>query len=431
MGEGVREKARFISAFVDAAHGADGEFHADWRDRVSLITRQRKSVESYLATGATVYGFSTLLGHLDNMAAVSAEQASLLSGHLVGTPDELPEEDFRLLTAVKLQQLSRGGSGVSPDTYEALLEHIRTWTGPAMGAWESSYGSGDVVPGAWWANTLFGTVTESGRLPAGDLIALINGNFVSTAKSITTAIDLRRILSSFVQIAWVMGDTRHDLDVDGDYSAGPPIWLEPAQAPVSLRDPRPLVRNIRAMWSQLITALWGNLNTASGNPLFTGFDGEVRDVSQSSFLNYELADALNRAITVLVRCGGQLQRYIEHFCTACADSVHGTEKVKYVQPPKVAAAVHADLSRADTGFRQTYLATSEGVEDACDETLQLVGCATKAIAEVDELLALFALVRVDAERDGVLSDIELRIGIDWGRKSAAGDRLASELLPFG
>ena len=140
MGEIVREKARFISAFVDAAQGRDGEFRADWHERSSLVARQRESVEGYLATGATVYGFSTLLGHLDNMTAVSAEQANLLRGHLVGTPGELSEGDFRLLTAVKVQQLSLGGSGVSPATYEALLEYVDTWTGPAMGAWESSYG---------------------------------------------------------------------------------------------------------------------------------------------------------------------------------------------------------------------------------------------------------------------------------------------------
>ena len=431
MGEIVREKARFISAFVDAAQGRDGEFRADWHERSSLVARQRESVEGYLATGATVYGFSTLLGHLDNMTAVSAEQANLLRGHLVGTPGELSEGDFRLLTAVKVQQLSLGGSGVSPATYEALLEYVDTWTGPAMGAWESSYGSGDVVPGAWWANALFGTVAEAGDLPAGDLIALINGNFVSTARSIATTIDLQRVLTSFVQVAWTMGDTRHELNVDGDFEVGPPVWLESVQAPVSLRDPRPLLGNIRSMWAQLIDALWGDLNAASGNPLFIGFDDDVRDVSQSSFLNYELADALSRAITVLVRAGGQLQRYIEHLCSASAELVEGPEKVKYVQPPKVSTAVHADLSRTDTGFRQTYLATSEGIEDACDETLQLVGRATKAIAEVDELLALFGRVRDDAERDGVLAEIESRLELDWGGKMAAGRQLATRLLPFG
>ena len=431
MGEIVREKARFISAFVDAAQGRDGEFRADWHERSSLVARQRESVEGYLATGATVYGFSTLLGHLDNMTAVSAEQANLLRGHLVGTPGELSEGDFRLLTAVKVQQLSLGGSGVSPATYEALLEYVDTWTGPAMGAWESSYGSGDVVPGAWWANALFGTVAEAGALPAGDLIALINGNFVSTARSIATTIDLQRVLTSFVQVAWTMGDTRHELNVDGDFEVGPPVWLESGQAPVSLRDPRPLLGNIRSMWGQLIDALWGDLNAASGNPLFTGFDDDVRDVSQSSFLNYELADALSRAITVLVRAGGQLQRYIEHLCSASAELVEGPEKVKYVQPPKVATAVHADLNRTDTGLRQTYLATSEGIEDACDETLQLVGRATKAIAEVDELLALFGRVRDDAERDGVLAKIESRLELDWGGKMAAGRQLATRLLPFG
>ena len=431
MGEIVREKARFISAFVDGAQGRDGDFRADWHERSSLVARQRESVEGYLATGATVYGFSTLLGHLDNMTAVSAEQANLLRGHLVGTPGELSEGDFRLLTAVKVQQLSLGGSGVSPATYEALLEYVYTWTGPAMGAWESSYGSGDVVPGAWWANALFGTVAEAGDLPAGDLIALINGNFVSTARSIATTIDLQRVLTSFVQVAWTMGDTRHELNVDGDFEVGPPVWLESVQAPVSLRDPRPLLGNIRSMWAQLIDALWGDLNAASGNPLFIGFDDDVRDVSQSSFLNYELADALSRAITVLVRAGGQLQRYIEHLCSASAELVEGPEKVKYVQPPKVATAVHADLSRTDTGFRQTYLATSEGIEDACDETLQLVGRATKAIAEVDELLALFGRVRDDAERDGVLAEIESRLELDWGGKMAAGRQLATRLLPFG
>lgn len=431
MGEIVREKARFISAFVDAAQGRDGEFRADWDERSSLVARQRESVEGYLATGATVYGFSTLLGHLDNITAVSAEQANLLRGHLVGTPGELSEGDFRLLTAVKVQQLSLGGSGVSPATYEALLEYVDTWTGPAMGAWESSYGSGDVVPGAWWANALFGTVAEAGALPAGDLIALINGNFVSTARSIATTIELQRVLTSFVQVAWTMGDTRHELNFDGDFEVGPPVWLESVQAPVSLRDPRPLLGNIRSMWGQLIDALWGDLNAASGNPLFTGFDDDVRDVSQSSFLNYELADALSRAITVLVRAGGQLQRYIEHLCLASAELVVGREKVKYVQPPKVATAVHADLSRTDTGLRQTYLATSEGIEDACDETLQLVGRATKAIAEVDELLALFGRVRDDAERDGVLAKIESRLELDWGGKMAAGRQLATRLLPFG
>ena len=52
--------------------------------RIPTIRQQRASVEKYVSQGNSVYGFSTLLGHLDHVAGGDDSQKKLIDGHLVG-----------------------------------------------------------------------------------------------------------------------------------------------------------------------------------------------------------------------------------------------------------------------------------------------------------------------------------------------------------
>src|SRR5699024_5423250 len=149
--------------------------------------------------GPRVYGFNTLLGHLDGIDSGSDSQRNLLQAHLVGSRQSLPAGWGRLLVACKLSQLPVGGSGIHPQTYNWLSR--LNWPDEVhlSGAWTSSYGSGDVVPGAWFVEALVKEFGLKLEFP-GDLICLINGNYVSTAVGLVAYQAAVRVLSESMSL---------------------------------------------------------------------------------------------------------------------------------------------------------------------------------------------------------------------------------------
>src|SRR5690606_7189042 len=102
----------------------------------------------------------------------------------------------------KLEQLHHGGSGIHGATYRALLDAAAPFTAPVRGGWTTSYGSGDVIPAAWLVHDLRTTTAPGLLRHPGDLIALINGSFVSTALGTAAVVGLVEQTGAFLD-AWL------------------------------------------------------------------------------------------------------------------------------------------------------------------------------------------------------------------------------------
>ncbi|HJA37918.1 MAG TPA: hypothetical protein H9793_02880, partial [Candidatus Brevibacterium intestinigallinarum] len=95
-----------------------------WAAGAARVEDERTSIDRLLASTPLprIYGFTTLLGHLDDHGASAEDQWTLLDAHLVGTPTRQTAPFGQLLAACKVEQASHGGSGMSPAAFDALRD---------------------------------------------------------------------------------------------------------------------------------------------------------------------------------------------------------------------------------------------------------------------------------------------------------------------
>jgi len=342
-----------------------------WLDARGRIVSDRANALRVVASGTPVYGFSTLLGHLDSVSSSgAADQQLLLDAHLVGPRSEASGTFLDLVSACKAEQLSHGGSGVREETYLAVLDAFGSL--PARGAWLASYSSGDVVPAAWWASAR--VVDRLTEFDAGDVICLINGSFYGAAHAMGSA---SSALAAIVQVLARLSRTAPALSGVGvpEVDALRPYFLShvaiSVQRPVSLRDASPSVLTLVRAVRDAIDAVEHRLGAPSANPLFVG--GET--LSQSSFLDFETTRAL-RGLEMAVRlAAGLVQRMIVEGCDAATPAG--------VQPPKIAAA--ALVAHRSPGLASFVGDESHGIEDLRDLSL-IASCELSAAVTVVETL---------------------------------------------
>lgn len=368
----------------------------EWLKAQDRISSQRAMVDRHLSTTNRphVYGFETFFGPLDSNRAPEESQLMLLKAHLQGRQGYIDGDTFAAITAVKLEQLSLGGTGVHPDTFRGVLKSMDLADSQYAGAWKDSYSSGDVVPASWWLKNIL----DHGRLPTlhqGDVIALINGNFVSTAMGVIALDSLTRYFAKFLAISACFVDPVPARLDGGDLPMSlieaiwhrthvRPLLASDVQRPVSVRDGRLYVRAVAACLNQMADALSERLDASSGNPLFVVQpDGELGSLSQASFLGFSLTQASTSAIQTLSLCMGAFQRFTQQK----SDSLQSAsmEPLQYaVQPPKVSQAI---LEGARLRFGNLPLSftgvESGGVEDVWDLSLTTTGMLKDFIAEAN------------------------------------------------
>ena len=376
--------------------------------RIPTIRQQRASVEKYVSQGNSVYGFSTLLGHLDHVAGGDDSQKKLIDGHLVGSQSPMSPRRFRTVSYVKLAQLSLGGSGISPETFKTILSRASTWDETAFGNWTGSYSSGDVVQGAWWAYNIIGDTIKRDEIPAGDVIALINGDFFSTGVALDVSTHLRELFLRTLKVACLLGSSERlsngvALNNSDHYTVTrkTALWPHGVQAPVSLRDITPLVELIKNSYGSLMDTINSSIERPSGNPLFSFNNERVQHHSQSSFLNFDLSQALLGATDAVQKVSSHIQRYIQHYCAMAADQIEDQDSVIFVQPPKVAAGILARIYGVNAQGTIPVLAESRGIEDVCDESLRRADVLEQAIDHAMELIKIFDDCVDQAQRRGI------------------------------
>lgn len=396
-----------IGRVLEAAHRSTPD--EIWVKSTERISDERRDIDEMLRAypNLRVYGFNTLLGQQDNVASVASNQDLVLKSHMIGRASRISGVLPDLILSTKLEQLSHGGSGLHPDTYQAILDSFLGHSAEVLGAWRDSYSSGDVVPAAWWLNHLR-THNERLALRSGDLIALINGNFISTAFALNSTVRLitycARFLAKAIELVqpgrvgvlarggdWLAELVDDDLPIDSHiYRAGANL-----QAPVSMRD---IATYVGPMWTTLAAlrnAIDHRLGSFSGNPTFYYSHGAIRHASQASFLDLNLSLALTSSIQLVHFCMGAMQRFIQHICDTRKQG-YPLDYVRFVQPPKIASVLLAEADyKHGTLPTKFNFAESEGIEDQADLSLsiaqsldELVILANDQAAILDDVFAL-------------------------------------------
>lgn len=379
----LSDRLHLCAPFDSLRTGFDEDAHA-------LVERERAAVDRLLdgENSPRVYGFTTLLGHLDDQDSTVESQNRLLDAHLAGIPFELPAAWERLVLACKLAQLSAGGSGVHPSTYRRLGEILASdaeHDHVVSGAWTSSYGSGDVVPGAWFVDNLCRSHGLTLSHP-GDLITLINGNFISTAVALLVQSDFVRVARESIQLLSSVDDFLNSSQ------AGHSVQLS-----VTMRDLQPLQTSLEHTIGQLCVALDARLHTHSCNPRFLVSESRTEYLSQSSFLDFTLTGALS----VATQAAQQIAVYLKG-SIRLRESLAPADEMAPIQPTKVAQALIAGLANSDPSATAGFsISESNGVEDVCDLGL---ASALNLLRVTSGLKRVLSIAQTEAARMGVRAE---------------------------
>lgn len=278
---------------------------------IELITEQRQAVNHYLRTsGNRVYGFNTLLGQADKTDAIANDQRTVLDAHLIGrSTTEIPRLMCTAFSVAKLLQLGHGGSGISPKGYRMILDRPAQAFSSYSGAWWDSFGAGDVIPASWWIHRLLegsesDAPIDSATLAAGDLIALMNGHFISTGAALYTFHSIQNFFARSLLVLAQECDTPLPSQLapydDRVLKLSDLLWMknreiQSIQRTVVHRDLLPFIVAVTGAMRDLEDALEMRLSRASNNPYFEfNKDGSVEGhYSQSSFLDLRLSSALS------------------------------------------------------------------------------------------------------------------------------------------
>lgn len=359
------------SLFMEMQDAVTTHDASKWNDPATLtrLSDERSAIESAVASGRNAYGFTSLLGPLDDIDASDGYQAQLLAGHLIGVPQEIDKRAGDWITATKLQQLSLGGSGITPKTFMSVSDSF------AMGEiryeidLDASYSSADVVPASWWVRSVLGSPCHLGG--DGDLIALMNGDFVSAgmlAYATERLLDEACVLFACLRHADMMAfpQTR------GQELLATAMGLLHArndhpQKSVLHRDCMPIVSGIATEIAGAMAVYENAASHRSGNPLFLrDDDGTVLPVSQSSFLDFSIASAASGLSHATCLSARLAQKAIASTCDRMED---GDRTPQWVQYPKVSLGYCIAIEGHQANAMQLTGFESGGVEDLWDAGL--------------------------------------------------------------
>lgn len=355
------------------------EIPSRWQETISSIQEERDEIIRAIDFDGKkqgVYGFTSMLGPNDHKSMTSKQQLEMLEGHLIGNPTTLSPIESRAILASKIIQLSNGGTGISLEKYSDLLEKANNIENIIIEIdLDASYGSADVVPAAWWVKSLWGISEE---WAPGDLISLINGDFISNAFGYLVFEKLLETIAEFVNLTsgvfmqYPPGNPSNILDeYINKFYVQRNIWDYPPQLPVSQRDSFPIIHAATSVLHNIANTLESAYSSYSGNPIFIKREKSISAVSQSSFLNLELSNSLNSINSFISQISSSIQRATEIICSSEIKPVHGDRSERSnlltVQLPKVSEAYRVSLSSAFVG---TYSGSmSGGVEDFWDLNL--------------------------------------------------------------
>src|SRR6202166_1088887 len=148
-------------------------------DARAAVNRARAVVDALVASDKVSYAITTGVGKLSDVRIAGEQiremQVNLVRSHAVGVGPPLAAAEVRGMMLLRANSLSKGFSGVSAQTIDALCEMLNRGVTPFVPSQGSVGASGDLAPLAHLALVLIGEgerVNEQGiRIPAADALS--------------------------------------------------------------------------------------------------------------------------------------------------------------------------------------------------------------------------------------------------------------------
>lgn len=182
----------------------NGEEVSISEEALAAVQKARDFVDRKLSEGAVVYGLTTGFGKFSDTFISKDEtadlQRNLILSHACAMGDPLPKEVVRAAILLRCNALSRGNSGIRPETLLTLLDMLNKGVHPIIPEKGSLGASGDLAPLSHIVLVMIGegeaefdgkimsgseAMMEAGIKPvvlaAKEGLALINGTQIMTA----------------------------------------------------------------------------------------------------------------------------------------------------------------------------------------------------------------------------------------------------------
>lgn len=124
------------------------------------MQRSRALVEEWLAKNERIYGVTTGFGEFSNVQIpfdkIEELQHNLIVSHAAGTGEPLPPEVVRAMMILRVNALTKGFSGIRPETVEFIIKFFNAGLVPIIPSQGSVGSSGDLVQLAHMVLTMMG-----------------------------------------------------------------------------------------------------------------------------------------------------------------------------------------------------------------------------------------------------------------------------------
>jgi len=404
-----------------------------WQSLRGRIFEERKLVDRLLdKPRVRIYGFNTLPGHRDNETITKSDagkiNSEILTSHSIGGPPFFDRRTANLIGLAKVYSLAAGGSGISPEFYDTLINVVTSGDFEPLVPSTASYSSGDVIPGAHWAVAV---LQHAGLKPSdlklGEAMIMINGRFVQIGASTSLLPELRKFSCTLFESTFLMFSltgVRHDslqvlhsaertkvsralaalrgrLSHKKENDA-----ITSSQASVSIRA---FPEALDALFTA-VSALADELNYSILKPYCNPYFQLTRPhyISQGGFLAPSLTSRVSAITDAVLFIGTMVVQRLDYVFSGKIDGVPIDGAVEgdlgLIQLPKLMMA-KLDFLRSRLASRPMvfHVAASHGVEDLASYGILAINQLTDALDSVLELIRyeIAALTWLTKTRTGV------------------------------
>ena len=362
-----------------------------WETTGDVVKQEHAHFQKLISQPSSlIYGANTLVGHKDKTKLTASDfldfSYDLLSSHMLGGEPWYSPYAAKCISYTKVYSLSNGGSGISPQLYNIILECVSDPSFSPQIPQNCTYSSGDVIPGAHWANAVFqyAHAKYSYDPMPGEAMALLNGSYIHLGYSISLLKKLENLWVLFVETTKLNSrltganksnfydryfssedglDAIHYISnyLKSDYSD------YKRQDPISIRSSPFLIRTLTNSISQLYREIDYLLGQPSGNPLF---DLDIDyPISQGSFLAPSLSikteAVIESILFVMWACVSRTSYLLSgEVAKIPSDASNPSSRLQFIQYPKLMLSI-LDKCRQDYGRRifSSGSQTSKGIED--------------------------------------------------------------------
>lgn len=437
------------------------------------LKQARAIVDRYAAGNSPVYGLNTglgaNLGHRIDEADIAGFQAQLLEGRMVGIGEPLSESMSRGALLARIIGASRGGSGLSDETFGAMIALAECGMAPVLPS-IGSIGAGDLVLAAHMGGALIGhgsiwvdgekvpavqALAQAGLAPLvlkpKDALALANHSCISLAVAAFVAERARRGLTLSMAVAALSGEgyginlsifderinaLRHSCGqseaaawfrraFEGSLLASPGS-ARSIQDALSFRTMASVFGAAIGSLRSLVQECENELNGIADNPvvliqdlqnLIQGADGSAQPgeiLSTANFHTPALSLALDsQAIAQAQLANCSAQRIVKLMMPNLTGlpkylSPQGGASAGFVPLQKTVAALLADIRLRAHPASIDAMPVSDGVEDVAPQTLLAGMKLQKQLESLSYLTSIEALVAaqaVDLRSPGQIGDV--------------------------